>query len=73
MEWISQMSQTEDLLSQMQQEAREIAIHRGECSAARAARGDRYSSADVGGCYFSEDGWWISCPKVYDIMRSYGA
>lgn len=73
MDWISQMNQTEDLLSQMRQEAREIAIHRGECSAARSARGDRHLSAEVGGCYFAEDGWWISCPQVFEIMRSYDA
>lgn len=58
------------MISQMNEE-REIALHRAKCSAARSARGDRHSSAEVGGCYFGEDGWWMSCPQVFDIMRSY--
>jgi hypothetical protein len=65
MDWISEMNKVGLT------EVREIKLHRAECSAARSARGDRYSSAEVGGCYWAEDNWWVDCPKVFEIMRAH--
>lgn len=52
-------------------EQAEIAQHRKSCSAARRANGNTHLPAALGGCYWAEDGYWISCNEVFEIMRKH--
>ncbi len=50
-------------------EQQEIQEHRVACHAARLANGTPRGSDRSHGCYWGDDGWWISCDAVFEIMR----
>jgi hypothetical protein len=54
------------MTAQLSAEQLEINAHRSQCNAARNARGDHGRDRSHG-CYWGDDGWWISCDA--EIMR----